>query len=287
MGDPSDCRGVAGLLCLRGDLVVVGKSPDGDSIRFRPARPDLVRGLVNGDRARPSSDGTFQLRLDGIDAPETHYNGLAQPLGVPAREQLLAWCGFTDVRWGGDTVSASTPASIPAAIQTGLVDVNGRPVAFVLRDQLPPDGELAEVALERTANADLLRTGAAYGTFYASTAPELRAGMRTVARAARTASLGVWAVDASGGFALSSQASIGPQGSLILPKLFRRCSDYLRTRNPRETLPEWMARMGAQQDDEVTVGGAPDPVPFSTLVTQNGERIALDADPLELVFSEK
>jgi hypothetical protein len=26
---------VARLLCLRGELVVVGKSPDGDSIRFR------------------------------------------------------------------------------------------------------------------------------------------------------------------------------------------------------------------------------------------------------------
>ncbi len=283
----SDWRAVADLLCLRGDLLVVGKSPDGDSIRFRPAQPDLVRGLVNGARARPSSDGTFQLRLDGIDAPETHYNGLAQPLGVPAREQLLAWCGFTDVHWAGDQVSASTPASVPAAIQTGLVDVNGRPVAFLLRDELPPDGELAPVDLDRTASADLLRTGAAYGTFYASTAPELRARMRTLAAEARAAGLGVWAVDASGGFALSSQASVGPEGSLILPKLFRRCSDYLRHRNPRETLPEWMARTGPQQDDEVTVGDAAGPVPFSTLITQNGDRIALDADPLALVFSEK
>jgi endonuclease YncB( thermonuclease family) len=277
---------VASLLCLRGDLVVVGKSPDGDSIRFRPKRPALVRGLVNGARARRSSDGTFQLRLDGIDAPETHYNGLAQPLGVPARSQLLAWCGFTDVRWVGDTVSASTPASIPAAIQAGLVDANGRPVAFLLRDELPPDGAPAEVALERTANADLLRSGAAYATLYRSTAPELRDAMRALARAARAASLGVWPADRSGGLMLTDQSSIGPDGSLVLPKLFRRCSDYLRSRNPRETLPEWMARMGPQENDQVYVGGAADPVPFSTLVTQHGDRIALDADPLDLVFGE-
>jgi endonuclease YncB( thermonuclease family) len=265
----------------------VGKSPDGDSIRFRPARPALVRTLVNGDRARVSSDGTVQLRLDGIDTPETHYNGLAQPLGVTARDELLAWCGFSGVRWAGGQVIASTPAAIPAAVLSGLVDVNGRPVAFLLvGDGLPPDGEQAEVDLQRTANAALLRSGAAYGTFYRSTAPGLRDGMRGLAREARTAALGVWPVDASGGFTLGSQASIGPEGSLILPKLFRRCTDYLRSRNSRETLPEWMQRMGDQEDDQVRVGGAA-PVRFSTLITQHGDRIALDADPLDLVFVEK
>jgi endonuclease YncB( thermonuclease family) len=277
---------VPSLLCLRGELVVVGKSPDGDSIRFRPQSPDLIRGLVNGERARASSDGTYQLRLDGIDTPETHYNGTAQPLGDAARAELLAFVGFTDVRWTGDTVSASTPQAIPAAILTGLVDVNGRPVAFLQVDDLPPDGEPAEVALEPTANLALLRSGAAYGTFYASTDPALRDAMRAVAADARTGRLGVWAIDASAGFPLSSQASIGPDGSLILPKLFRRCTDYLRTRRSRETLPEWMERMGSAQDDLVSVAGAGQ-VPFSTLITQNGDRISLDADPLSLVFSEK
>jgi endonuclease YncB( thermonuclease family) len=274
-------------LSLRGELVVVGKSPDGDSIRFRPRQPELIRGLVNGERARASSDGTFQLRLDGIDTPETHYDALAQPLGEAARDELLAWVGFTDVRWVSDEVSASTPASIPAAIQTGLVDVNGRPVAFLLvGGDLPEDGVDAEVDLDATANAALLRSGAAYGTFYASTAPELRDAMRALAREARTAALGVWPQDASRDFALSSQASIGPEGSLVLPKLFRRCTDYLRSRRSRETLPEWMARMGPQQDDEVAVGGSA-PVRFATLISQAGDRISLDADPLDLVFSEK
>jgi endonuclease YncB( thermonuclease family) len=287
MAGASDWRAVPSLLCLRGELVVVGKSPDGDSIRFRPRQPELIRGLVNGDRARPSSDGTFQLRLDGIDTPETHYNGLAQPLGAAARDELLAWVGFSDLRWAGGEVSASTPASIPAAILTGLVDVNGRPVAFLaVGGGLPDDGVQAEVELSATANAALLRSGAAYGTFYASTAPELRDAMRGLAREARTAGLGVWPDDASRGFTLSSQASIGPEGSLILPKLFRRCTDYLRSRNSRETLSEWMGRMGDQQDDEVSVGGAA-PVRFRTLISQAGDKIALDADPLDLVFDEK
>jgi hypothetical protein len=279
---------MASLLCLHGDLIVVGKSPDGDSIRFRPAQPDLIRGLTNGSRAKASSDGTFQLRLDGIDAPETHYNDKAQPLGVPAREQLLSWVGFTDVRWGTDTVSASTPASVPAAILTQLVDVDGRPVALLLRDDFPPDGQQAEVDLAATANADLLSTGAVYGTFYASTPSDVISGMRSLARDAQAAGLGVWPLDRTqSGFELTSQDSIGPNGSLILPKLFRRCTDYLKGRRAGETLAAWMERMGDQQNDQVWVGGAPDPVAFATLVAQDGDRIALTADPLDLIFSEK
>jgi endonuclease YncB( thermonuclease family) len=279
---------VAALLCLRGDLVVLGKSPDGDSIRFRPTTPELIARLAHGDRARPSADGTFQLRLDGIDAPETHYNGLAQPLGEPARDELLAWCGFSDVVWRGTQVGEATPARVPAAVLSGLVDVNGRPVVFLLRDALPPDGEPAEVLprLDGSANAALLRSGAAYGTFYASTEPAVRARMAELAAGARAGGLGAWPQDATAGFTLTAQASIAPGGSLILPKLFRRCSDYLRSRHEGETLPQWMDRMGAAQDDEVSVGGAP-PVRFSTLVAQDGDRIALATDPLDLVFAEK
>ncbi len=277
---------MARLLCLRGELVVVGKSPDGDSIRFRPDSPALVRTLDNGARARASSDGTFQLRLDGIDAPETHYNGHAQPLGEPARDALLAWCRFGEVRWVGDQVSAAQPETIPATILAKLVDLNGRPVVFLLRDDLPPDGELAEVPLGATANAALLDSGAAYGTFYSSTDSELRDELRALGRRARSGGLGVWPRDDSAGFVLASQDSIGPAGGLILPKLFRRCTDYLRSRNARETLPEWMERSGDRQDDLVSVAGAA-PVRLRTLISQAGDRVALDADPLDLVFSEK
>jgi hypothetical protein len=45
-----------------------------------------------------------------------------------------------------------------------------------------------------------------------------------------------------------------------------------------------MERIG-DQNDLVSVPGAP--VRFSTLISQAGDRISLDADPLDLVFSEK
>jgi endonuclease YncB( thermonuclease family) len=272
------------MLSVRGELVVVGKSPDGDSIRFIPRSPALLRTLEGGARVDPSSDGSVQLRLDAIDAPETHYNGLAQPLAEPARAELLAWCGFSDVRWNGEQVSSATPARIPAAMLSALVDPNGRPIVLLLRDDLPPDGADVTPDVDRTANLALASSGAAYGTFYATTDATVRAPLLAAAIAAREARRGVWARDASAGFELRTQTSIGPAGALILPKLFRRCSDYLRDGAPG-TLPEWLrARRGEPNspDDEVIVDG--EALHLSDVVRQDGARIALTVDPLELLF---
>jgi len=60
---------------IAGRAVLVGKQPDGDSVRFVPDDATLLTGLKNGDRVRVSGDGSVQLRFDGIDAPELHYQG--------------------------------------------------------------------------------------------------------------------------------------------------------------------------------------------------------------------
>ena len=103
------------LRVLKGKLTVVGKSPDGDSIRFIPAKPELLDDLYRGDRVRASRvDGSVQLRLEGIDSPETHYGKDAQPQGEPARDWLLEQVGFTDVVFDqNSTVSPPTPRPGP------------------------------------------------------------------------------------------------------------------------------------------------------------------------------
>jgi endonuclease YncB( thermonuclease family) len=281
------------LVCLRGELVVVGKSPDGDSIRFMPDTPDLLQRLVNAGRVRRSSDGTVQLRLDAIDAPETHYGTLAQPLGAAARDAALALCGFRDVQRVGETVTAASPERIAAAVLSGLADINGRPVALLaVGADLPADGSTPTVddaLLQRTINAAMLASGDAYLTPYESTAPDVRERMRALAAQAKEARKGVWAIDASAGFMLDTQDDIGPGGELILPKLFRRCSDYLRTRTNGQTLPDWLrAHAGPPQpeDDEVVVG-ATQRTRLSALIEQTGDRIGLPANLLDLVFVEK
>lgn len=284
------------MLCLRGDLVIVGKQPDGDSIRFVPDTPALLDRLERSERVRASSDGSVQLRLDGIDAPETHYEGEAQPLGDAARDRLLALAGFTHVEHGtgtrAQTVTAAVPERVAGAILAHTVDPNGRPVSFVLAGgELPADGADVAVAelLARTLNAELLADGSAYLTLYESLEAAERDALRAVAADAADAEAGVWGQDASGGFDLTGQDAIGPAGALILPKLFRRCTDYLATRAAGETLPHWMRTHGTAarpEDDLVSVAGAP-AVPFSTLIEQAGDHIALTASPLDLVFSEK
>ena len=66
------------MLCLAGAFHVTGTEPDGDSLRFRPDDPaqwDAVPGPV-----RRNASGAAQLRLDGIDALETHYTPVGAAL---------------------------------------------------------------------------------------------------------------------------------------------------------------------------------------------------------------
>ena len=53
---------------LRGRYVVIGKAPDGDSMRFIPDSPDELPLLSSADRIRISGDGSVQLRFEGVDA---------------------------------------------------------------------------------------------------------------------------------------------------------------------------------------------------------------------------
>jgi endonuclease YncB( thermonuclease family) len=284
-------------LVVPGEAVLVGKQPDGDSVRFRPDDPDLLGRLEHGDRVDPAGDGTVQLRFDGIDAPELHYQGRAQPRGDTARDDLLAHLGFTGVRFRDDgaTVTASTPRSLPLVILSRLVEVNGRPVAVVFAgadaDRLGEAAggtvELDEPLLARSVNVWEVGSGVAYPLLYTSTAPAVRAVFTEHAGRARDAALGVWAQDSSSRFPVAAAADLGPGGALVLPKLFRRAVDYLRERSgPEQTLPAWLAEHPADQDDRVLVAGT-GPQPLHTLLQQSGDEVTLSADPLDLVFVER
>ncbi|WP_026204597.1 hypothetical protein [Actinomycetospora chiangmaiensis] len=273
---------------IRGRLVVVGYSPDGDSMRFVPDDIATVRGLENGGRVEPSKrDGSIQLRLDAIDAPETHYQDQAQPLGVEARTTLLDAVGFRDVTFDdGGTVTAATPDSVPAAICAALVEVNGRPVALLVTgDAAAAHEDGAEVdpatVVDVSVNATQTSNGRAYLTLYTSTPEPVRRRFVELAAAA-TGPGSVWAADRSGGFTLTTQADVGPDGRLILPKLFRRATDYLRA-DTSDTFLEWLRAQGAD-DDPVEAAGRR--TILSALITQDGDRIALTASIPDLVFVE-
>ena len=59
------------MTLVKGHYRIVGASPDGVSVRFYPQDPEVWQ--VTGIPVRPNSTGGVQLRLDAIDALETHY----------------------------------------------------------------------------------------------------------------------------------------------------------------------------------------------------------------------
>lgn len=68
-----------------------GFAPDGDSVQFRPADQSLLDRLTRVGRPyRLTSIGSTQLRFEGIDALELHFDGSHQPrpLADRAREFL-------------------------------------------------------------------------------------------------------------------------------------------------------------------------------------------------------
>lgn len=286
------------LLAIHGELVVKGKRPDGDSMRFIPTDPAQLDRLERADRIDLSRDGSVQLRFEAIDAPETHYGTLAQPLGREARDRLVKLAGFTHVDYSDDgTVTSCTPERIRATILSKRAEVNGRPVAYVLpgTDRAAPDATWVHVEddlLRRTLNASLLEDGTVYLTLYTSTPADHARTFRALASAARAAGRGVWARDRTRDFQLIDQASIGPDGQLILPKLFRRCSDYLKARanGYQRNLDDWLVDVSATgrrpEDDRLLISGDTE-VTLSAVLRQHNNRIRFPVDLLDIVFIEK
>src|SRR4051794_14343994 len=91
------------LSMITGNYKIIGASPDGDSIRFYPNDPTVWARA--GIMVRANAGGGVQLRLDAVDALETHYTPPGahipwhQPadLGGGASTALLDLLGFTDV----------------------------------------------------------------------------------------------------------------------------------------------------------------------------------------------
>jgi endonuclease YncB( thermonuclease family) len=279
-----------------GEFVIIGKQPDGDSVRFKADNPSLLSKLKNADRLKESKDGTVQLRFEGIDAPELHYGGTLQPMGRESRDKLLEWIGFRNVRYQDLTVSGSSPERVRGAIMSGMVERNGRPVAYVLGQAEATglkDGSsitVDDTRLRLTLNALLLEKGMSYFTVYNSMPEAQIKTFQTLAAKARTAKLGIWARDKTSEFTLENAGSINESGQLILPKLFRRATDYLSAKRKNKTnagFKNWLieSRDTPNPQDGLLLERG-NKKRLSDLIEQNGSRVRFKADTLELVFNE-
>jgi endonuclease YncB( thermonuclease family) len=279
---------------IHGEYVIKGKQPDADSVRFLPDDPARFDGL-EGRPVRLATDGTAQLRFQGVDAPELHYGGSRQPVGKYARNVLLYLMGFGKVRYDGLTVR-HVEKRVRGAILTKGAEGHGRPISYLLldsdleglgdREEIPEDSDVAPF-LRRTLNYRMIAAGMQYFLAYDSMPEMHRELFREAAVAARSEGLGVWVQDSTSEFALKTPASIGPDGELIFPKLFRRCTDYLLARDQENftgSFTDWLQAAGPEND--VVLAGKL-VTTFDKLVTEANGLVSLAADTLDLVFVER
>src|SRR3954451_2808531 len=287
------------MTLVKGHYRIVGASPGGDSVRFYPLDPAVwaAAGIV----VRTNSTGGVQLRLDAIDALETHYtpphasSPWRQPvdLGDGAGSALLKLLGFRNViRDERGYVTSATPEQTPGYILTRFADKYGRAVATAFpggrRGRAVDDtGIYLDVdELHRSVNYQLLATGWVYPTFYSKLYVDLREDLAAAAVTARTAGNGVWAQDATlTGFRLASRTQLS-EALVILPKLFRRLAEYLSLDETGKVNLAGFPAFLAARDDRLFTVPAGQATSFDTLITRRGQTLTLTLPPEQIVFLE-
>ncbi len=281
---------------INGHYHIQHSQPDGDSIHFHPNDPTAFTTLHLA--AQVHADGGVQLRLEAIDALETHYSPRVhggflhhQPPGLAhaAAQQLLDLLGFTEVVRDGETVTDSTPARTGGFILTRFADKYGRPVAFAYAGQADqPDLSLVRVdedLLAASVNYQLAAQGLVYPTYYSKLYPDLRNALTAAVEQARSAKTGIWDADATTtGAELTSLAALDER-LVIMPKLFRRLVDYLALGAGSISLAGFGAFL-ATRDDRLFVVSEGHATGFDNIVEVSGQTVRLSHPPEDLIFIE-
>jgi hypothetical protein len=162
----------------------------------------------------------------------------------------LSRLGFTDVqRRPDESVTATTPETVPGFVLTRGADVHGRCIALAGRGT-PPGTSGLEIdvdttVLRTTVNHHLLSTGLVYPTFYRSLFTSLRVEMADAVKEVRDAGRGLWTSDATTTGAKITGLSWLTDDVVILPKLFRRLVDYFQLGTmPLACFPAFLAGVG-------------------------------------------
>lgn len=278
---------------LEGWAVVDGYLPDGDTVRFVP---DDMRAFLRLERsylAAIGKDTSVCVRLEGIDAPELHYAGAQQPAAKPALDAMLRAIHWPSLAVAPSSASAridgATPRGVRVAVLTNGCDSHGRAIGYLFPSEIAethPSASrlLREEVLASSVNAGLVASGLVYPLSYRTQPDAHRAMFRELGAAARRRRAGVWARDESrAGFVLRSEASLGPYGALVFPKLFRRSVTFFREAARGVGFREWLRDLSGV-DDEVSVNGGAFR-PLSALLLETRGRVRLAADLLTTTFA--
>ncbi len=289
------------FLLIKGSFHLIGQSPqgkptgfqpDGDSMQFKPDNPTLLDRLERVDKPYLlTSIGSTQLRFEGIDALELHFEGHHQPrpLADDSRDYLTGLLNMNPVTYRPpDNLTVKPPAAHDGTrgyILSRALEAHGRPVAFAFAGD--PDGAdgarltLKAALLRKSLNFKSLQSGNSYPLFYDSLFASLRATFAQAAQAARAAGKGIWQDDRSNnGLAAANESDLEVRG-VVYPKLFRRLTSYFDGGGAGLAgfLP-WLAKTKEQVLD-LSTGNF---THFDNLLSVKSGKIRLTLEPEHLVF---
>jgi endonuclease YncB( thermonuclease family) len=255
---------------LRGKFVIryddiprQGPEPDGDTVKFMPDTPGLVETLPRPSGSPPGINSRgISVRLEAIDALETHFEETHQALGAAraARDALLAGLGFRNITYFTDLpnkVENADQSSLPGYVLSNGIDANGRMIGFVYPGSAPAaDGAsvfLDNQGVDQSENSKLLTAGLAYPAFYATLPASLRDHLAGSSRAARAARAGLWATATADPNGKATIADLqGLEGLVLWPKLFRRLVPYLAAGNTTfDGFDGWLRADPIHRDDRL------------------------------------
>jgi endonuclease YncB( thermonuclease family) len=273
---------------IAGTFHVKGFEPDGDSIRFQAANQgnwDFFKWPTELDRISKKK----QLRIESIDAMETHYAGYHQPrpFAIAALESLLEMLGIHSVIYSiGVTQIVEAADAKPGFIASATTDRFGRPVSYLFpRNAKLKDGAVmdsSELPVEDSLNFQLAREGLVYPTFYTTTDRIFAAKIRAVVSRARKTKRGIWSIDRTSGFSLWDVRTL-QDDILILPKLFRRLIGFIDCYAEYDKLPDYMKK----QRDNLHLWDGTRKRSLADLMKFDGRRIEMQTPVEDILFSPK
>ncbi len=277
------------FVLIKGTFHVKGYSPDGDSIRFRANNSDNWRKL-SGPAVALNAQGHSQLRVEAVDALETHYQGFHQPLKLAraACRYLLSYLGIQEVVWN-DAQSRVVKAEdgTEGFILARSTEANRRPVAFVFTgDSEEMDGAeitLDESILKKSLNYGLIARGLAYPMYYNGLFSDLRIPMTRAMTRAKAEGRGIWPYDqTTKGFSVPNIEPIINEVA-VLPKLFRRIVDFMgdggKIDGFREHLLKGCEPLVRVQQVHFTR--------LDAIVDVKGDQVRMTESPENLIFLDK
>jgi endonuclease YncB( thermonuclease family) len=273
---------------IAGTFHIKGFQPDGDSIRFQAtnqANWDFFTWETAADKATKKK----QLRVEAIDALETHYEGYHQPraFALAALEAMLEMLKIDTVTYSLSLTQVVDANDGKAGfIASGTVDRFGRPVSYVF----PKTAQLAdgavmdssELPIDDSVNFQLAREGLVYPTFYTTTDRVFAEKIRAVVARARATKRGIWSIDRTSDFTLLDIRTL-QEDNLIMPKLFRRLVGFYENYSDFGKLEEYMKK----QRDNLVLWDGTKKKSLADLMTFEGRRLRMNTPVEDILFSPK